>query len=74
MIQGYEEARAELDHDKRKTIYADMGSIVHNDGGVIVPMFNDFIDAIGPKVGGWKPNGNEELMGGYALSKCWITA
>lgn len=67
------QARAELDHDKRKAIYADMGSIVRDEGGVIVPMFNDFIDAVGPKVGGWAPNGNEELMGGYALSKCWVT-
>jgi peptide/nickel transport system substrate-binding protein len=37
-------------------------------------MFNDFIDATGPKVAGWVPDGNQEMMGGYALSKCWVKA
>lgn len=67
-------ARAELDVDKRKQLYADMGTIVNGEGGVIAPMFNDFIDATGPKVGGWMADGNQEMMGGYALSKCWLTA
>ncbi|PAP98655.1 ABC transporter substrate-binding protein (plasmid) [Mesorhizobium mediterraneum] len=66
------EARAELDADKRKKLYADMGQIVRNEGGAIVPMFNDFIDATGPQVGGWYEDGNQEMMGGYALSKCWL--
>ena len=67
-------ARAELDETKRKQIYADMGQIVRDEGGVITPMFNDFIDATGPNVGGWVPDGNQEMMGGYALSKCWLNA
>lgn len=67
-------ARSELDEAKRKQIYADMGMMVRDEGGVIVPMFNDFIDATGPNVAGWKPDGNQEMMGGYALSKCWLTA
>lgn len=66
-------ARAELDPAKRTQIYHDMNVLVNETGGVIVPMFNDFIDATGPKVGGWVPDGNQEMMGGYALSKCWIT-
>ena len=68
------QARAELDTEKRKKLYADMGQIVRDEGGVITPMFNDFIDATGPQVGGWKPDGNQEMMGGYALSKCWLQA
>ena len=67
-------ARSELDTEKRKKIYADMGQLVRDEGGVITPMFNDFIDATGPKVGGWTPDGNQEMMGGYALSKCWLIA
>lgn len=67
-------ARAELDETKRRQIYADMGTIVRDEGGVIVPMFNDFIDATGPNVGGWVPDGNQEMMGGYALQKCWLSA
>jgi peptide/nickel transport system substrate-binding protein len=67
-------ARSELDEAKRKQIYADMGTIVNGEGGVITPMFNDFIDATSAKVGGWVPDGNQEMMGGYALSKCWLMA
>ena len=36
-----------------------MGQIVRDEGGVIVPMFNEFIDATGPKVGGWVKDGNQ---------------
>ncbi|MER9178414.1 ABC transporter substrate-binding protein [Mesorhizobium sp. M0955] len=68
------QARGELDADKRKKLYADMGQIVRDEGGNILPMFNDFIDATGPQVGGWTTDGNQELMGGYALSKCWLQA
>ncbi|MBT1159749.1 ABC transporter substrate-binding protein [Aminobacter anthyllidis] len=67
-------ARSELDPAKRKQIYADMGQIVRDEGGVITPMFNDFIDATSAKVGGWVDDGNQEMMGGYALSKCWLNA
>ncbi|WP_027053605.1 ABC transporter substrate-binding protein [Mesorhizobium erdmanii] len=66
------QARGELDADKRKKLYSDMGQIVRDEGGAILPMFNDFIDATGPQVGGWATDGNQELMGGYALSKCWL--
>jgi peptide/nickel transport system substrate-binding protein len=41
---------------------------------VIVPMFNDFIDATSDKVGGWVDDGNQEMSGGYALSRCWLIA
>ncbi|ESY85945.1 peptide ABC transporter substrate-binding protein [Mesorhizobium sp. LNHC220B00] len=68
------QARGEFDADKRKRLYADMGQIVRDEGGVILPMFRDFIDATGPQVGGWATDGNQELMNGYALSKCWLQA
>jgi peptide/nickel transport system substrate-binding protein len=67
-------ARGELNAAKRKQMYQDMATIVHNEGGVIVPMFNDTIDATGPKVGGWVKNPNAELMGGMAASECWLEA
>ncbi|ESX56931.1 ABC transporter substrate-binding protein [Mesorhizobium sp. C416B] len=67
-------ARGELDQEKRKKLYADMNEILRDDGGAIIPMFNDFIDATGPRVGGWVDDGNQEMMGAYALSKCWVQA
>ncbi|MCG3056713.1 hypothetical protein KZ287_31605, partial [Escherichia coli] len=62
-------ARAELDPVKRKQMYRDMSVTVRDEGGVIVPMFNDFIDATSAKVGGWVKDGNQEMSGGYALSR-----
>ena len=65
-------ARAELDLVKRKAIYREMGTIIRDDGGLILPMFNDFIGAVSDKVGGWVDDPNGELMGGFALAKTWL--
>ena len=65
-------ARGELNKDKRKQIYKDMAMLVHEEGGVILPMFNDTIDFTGPKVRGWVKNDNNEQMNGRAASECWV--
>ncbi|OCP16129.1 ABC transporter substrate-binding protein [Ensifer sp. LC163] len=67
-------ARGELDEAKRKAIYRQAAMMLRDDGGVIVPMFNNYIDATNDKVGGWVDDPNGELMGGHALTKCWVTA
>lgn len=67
-------ARAELDEAKRKQMYHDMAVLVRDEGGLILPMFNQFIDATGAKVGGWVDDPHQELMNGYALAKCWLEA
>jgi len=38
-------ARAELDPDKRRTMYYEMQAIVNEDGGVIIPMFANYVFA-----------------------------
>ena len=43
-------ARAELDTDKRAKMYAEMQEICSNDGGVVVPMFNQLVSANSDKV------------------------
>ena len=67
-------ARAELDQVKRKEEYARLANIIRDDGGLILPMFNDFVEARREEVGGWIVDPNGELMGGKALVKCWVTA
>ena len=67
-------ARSELDEAKRKQMYADMGTIVRDEGGLILPMFNDFIDASGAKAGGFNVHPAGEMMDGYALAECWVAA
>jgi peptide/nickel transport system substrate-binding protein len=67
-------ARAELDPAKRKAIYRDMALIIRDQGGAVIPMFNDWIDAISDKVKGYKPMPAGELMSGLALVSCWLDA
>ncbi|MCP4817811.1 MAG: peptide ABC transporter substrate-binding protein, partial [Shimia sp.] len=68
-------ARAELDTAKRTQMYADMGSIQRDEGGLICPMFNDFIDATSDKLGGWVENAKGfALMNGYAPLRMWVNA
>ena len=49
------EARSELDAAKRKAMYHDLETMVHDDSGVILPMFNNTIDATSTKVKGFVP-------------------
>lgn len=65
-------ARAELDSAKRKAMYREAAILVRDTGGLILPMFNNFIDATGDKVGGWEANPNGSMMNGHALSKTWL--
>ena len=47
--------------------------IVRDEGGLILPMFNDFIDATGAKVGGWvddrQPGDDGRLRAGQVLAR-----
>ena len=67
-------ARAELDEGKRKQMYADAAMILHNEGGLVCPMFNDFIDAHSDGVAGWAETPGFSLMNYYAPIKMWVTA
>ncbi|RWC67217.1 MAG: twin-arginine translocation signal domain-containing protein [Mesorhizobium sp.] len=68
-------ARAELDQAKRKAIYHDMAMLMRDEGGLIVPFFNQFIDAAATsKISGFVKNPNGEMMDGYALGECWLNA
>lgn len=68
LVQG----RAEKDPAKRKEIYSKMAHILWEEGGVIVPMFNDFIDAYADPVTGWIDDTNFEMMGGWASQRTWF--
>lgn len=67
-------ARGELDETKRKQMYRDIGMIMRDEGGLIVPFFNQYIDASGKGVEGWVSNPAQEMCNGYALSQCWLAA
>jgi peptide/nickel transport system substrate-binding protein len=67
------EARGELDEAKRKEIYADMAVTLREEGGLILPMFNDFISGVSNNIGGWVDDPTGEMMGNKANIKCWVT-
>lgn len=67
--------RAELDAGKRQQIYADMGTILRDNGGLICPMFNDFVDATSDRIEGWVENvKGQPLMNSYAPHRMWVKA
>uniref|UniRef100_UPI0025929D8C ABC transporter substrate-binding protein n=1 Tax=uncultured Sulfitobacter sp. TaxID=191468 RepID=UPI0025929D8C len=65
-------ARAELDEAKRKETYSKMGQMIRDEGGLILPMFNDFVDGVANNVGGWVEDPNAELSNNKAGIKCWV--
>ncbi|MBQ4824167.1 ABC transporter substrate-binding protein [Leisingera sp. HS039] len=68
-------ARGELDVAKRTQMYADMSTILRDQGGLICPMFNDFVEATTDKVDGFVEGvPGQVLMNGYAASKLWVKA
>ena len=67
-------ARGELDQVKRKAIYSEMANLLRDTGGLILPMFNDWVEGRRAEVGGWIPNPAGSLMNGKALSMCWLNA
>ncbi|MBM3572856.1 MAG: ABC transporter substrate-binding protein [Alphaproteobacteria bacterium] len=67
-------ARAELDMGKRKQMYRDMQWMIHEDGGVIIQSFNNFIDGGARKLRGFIPTPNRQLSGYRAPQKVWFEA
>jgi peptide/nickel transport system substrate-binding protein len=66
------QARGELDQKKRKAIYREMAMMVRDDGGTIIPMFSNFVDAISTNVHGYVRDGAMELSNGLAPLRCWL--
>ncbi|TQV75783.1 ABC transporter substrate-binding protein [Denitrobaculum tricleocarpae] len=65
-------ARAELDDARRKELYREMALMVRDDGGLILPMFNDFIAAVSNKVDGYVHDAGGEMSNGFAAIRAWL--
>lgn len=66
------EARAELDNAKRAEMYREAAMMVRDDGGLILPMFNDFIDARREEVKGFIADPNHETSNLRAAIRVWL--
>lgn len=66
------EARAELDPDKRRSLYAEAQTLIHDDGGSLVPMFANHIMAVSKGVAHSDDvAANWELDGAKAPERWW---
>lgn len=66
------EARAELDETRRAELYREAALKVRDDGGLILPMFNDFLDARREEVQGWVRDPNHETSNLRAATRVWL--
>lgn len=66
------EARAELNNTKRAAMYAEMQNIVRDEGGAIIPLFKDYIEAASSRVGHGVLSGSLALDGGKCAERWWF--
>jgi peptide/nickel transport system substrate-binding protein len=66
------EARAMLDKKKRREMYVEMQKIVRDEGGVVVPMYADYMAATSKKVKFENPAGNFPLDGHKNTERWWF--
>ena len=67
-------ARGTLDPARRKAMYAECQRLICEEGGAIIPMFIDHIEAGTTRVQGWKPSAIFELMGLRIGEKVWLSS
>jgi peptide/nickel transport system substrate-binding protein len=66
------QARSELDEAKRREMYVEMQLIVRDEGGVLVPMFNNYVFATSSKIGHGKMGANWGLDGNRGMERWWF--
>jgi peptide/nickel transport system substrate-binding protein len=65
-------ARAELDEKKRREMYVEMQHIVRDQGGVVVPMFANYVMGLTEKVQHGKMGANWDLDGLRSVERWWF--
>ncbi|MGI9464547.1 MAG: ABC transporter substrate-binding protein, partial [Aestuariivirgaceae bacterium] len=68
------EARAELNSDKRRDLYREMQLITKDEGGVVVPMYANYVYASSKKVAHPETVGNIWTMDGARMIERWWMA
>jgi peptide/nickel transport system substrate-binding protein len=65
-------ARAETDDVKRQAMYAECQQLIHDDGGQVVLMFNNYVGALSTKIGHGEFNTDFDHDGGYMYERWWM--
>jgi peptide/nickel transport system substrate-binding protein len=66
------DARAELDTAKRRKMYREMQEICRNDGGTIVPMYNQMVEASSNKLAHGSLSGHMAMDGQKNAERWWF--
>ncbi len=67
-------ARAELDSDKRREQYTEMQQILRDDGGTLVPMFANYVQAVNNRIVSPDTVGNLWQMDNARMAERWSAA
>lgn len=67
-------ARAELDSDKRKAQYFEMQEILRDEGGTLIPMFANYVQAVNNRVSSPDQIGNLWQMDNARMAERWSMA
>jgi peptide/nickel transport system substrate-binding protein len=68
------QARGELDNSKRRAMYADMQSLIRDEGGAIIPLFANYVMAKNKRLGTEQISGAYDLDGFKAAERWWFAA
>ena len=66
------QARAELDETKRRELYKTAAIMVRDEGGLILPVFNDYLNACSKQVKGYVHDIGNDVSNGYVASRVWF--
>ncbi|MDI7862170.1 ABC transporter substrate-binding protein [Rhizobiaceae bacterium n13] len=66
------QARSELDEAKRRELYRTMAVTVRDEGGLILPVFNDYINGSAKSLKGFVHDIGNDLSNGYVASRVWF--
>lgn len=67
-------ARGEKDETRRRELYWECQSLIHADGGMIAPVWADFLDAASSRIGHGDLASDWELDGARAAERWWFTS
>ncbi len=67
-------ARAEEDEAKRRQLYHDIALIVRDEGGTLLPVFNNYLNASSNKLQGYIQDVGNDLSNGQIISRVWLNS
>ena len=65
---------SEYDRDDKKQLIWDMQAMLSEDGGALIPVFSDWLDAHRSHVKGHTPHSQFDLANGRLCEKVWLDA